>query len=336
MSRRFILPLLAALLIAAVPPLAPPCAAADAYLEAFRAYKDGDLDGSVDGFRRAIVENPENFMAYWWLANVYLEQRLYGRARNIVAIADKVKLDPPKLPEEVFDDRKRLVTNTREAERRRERGEALHRAGRSAAADGKWAAAAERFREAAGMEPLEPRHYAALGDALADLGRPADACDAYLRATLLSPADGRTLRKLADCEEKLGRPDDALRSLRALRRLGPDAEVDRRIRALSASRLARPAHRVVKRRGDSVYLDIGYAHGLSYGDELRTRVRIVRRDAEQAVNDLDSGAPLGAEEPRVVGEATVVRIDEEWCEARVASEWNEGIRVGDEAIWRAK
>lgn len=332
--RHLALAALLAVSIAFPPPQA--AAAADAYLSAFRAYKERDYDGAVDGFRRAIVENPENFMAYWWLANVYIEQRLYGKAKNIVSIADRVKLPEARLPEEAFDDRRRLLASGREAERRRARGEELHRAGRRAVADGKWADAVAAFREATGIDPLEPRHQAALGDALLDSGRPEEACDAYLRASLLAPGDAKTLRKLADCEERLGRGEEALASLRALHRIAPDPSLPPRIRALAEARLVRSAHRVLKRRGDSVYLDIGYAHGLAFGDEFKTKLRIVRTDRERAVNDLETGAPIGLEAPRDVGDAMVVRIEDDWCEARVTGEWNEGIRVGDEVAWQSK
>ncbi len=334
MTRAVPLILLLALLLA--PPLPARAAGADAYLDAYRAYVDADYDRAIDGFKRAIVENPENFMAYWWLANVYVEKRLYGKAKGIVSIADRVKLAPPALPPEVFDDRRRLVGTEREYRERKAAGEALHREGRRAVAAGRWDEAIAKFRAASGENPLEPRHFEALGDALTDRGEPEEACDAYLKARLLSPRDAKILRKLADAEERLGRVAECLETLKALHALAPDPATRERIAALAERRLAPKARRVLKRRGDIVWLDLGYASGLDFGDEFKTKLRVVRTDRDRAVNDLATGAPLGYEEPAPVGDVMVTRIDDDWCEARVVGEWNGGIRVGDELLWQAK
>jgi tetratricopeptide (TPR) repeat protein len=309
-------------------------AGSDAYLEGYRAYVDADFDRAVDGFKRAIVENPENFMAYWWLANVYIEKRLYGKAKGIVSIADRVKIAPPELPPEVFDDRRRLVGSEREYRERKAAGEKLHREGRAAVAAGKWEEAAAKFRAACGENPLEPRHFESLADALADRGEPEEACDAYLKARLLAPRDARILRKLADAEERLGRTADCLESLKALHALAPDAGTRDRIQALAEKRLTPSARRVLKRRGDSVWVDLGYGAGLDFGDEFKTKLRVVRTDRDRAVNDISTGAPIGYEEPVPVGDIMVVKIDDDWCEARVVGEWNGGIRVGDELLWQ--
>jgi hypothetical protein len=37
----------------------------DAYLKGYRAYNEKDYGRAIENFKMAIIDNPENFMAYW-------------------------------------------------------------------------------------------------------------------------------------------------------------------------------------------------------------------------------------------------------------------------------
>lgn len=331
MLRPFLIVLLSALLLAPAPAAG---ADPDAYLDAFRAYKEKDFDGAIEQFKRAIVENPENFMAYWWLANIYMEKRLYGKAKNIVSIADRIKLAPPDLPPEVLDDRRRLLGTERDYAARKARADEVWRQARKTLFDGKWGEGADLLRKAIEANPLEPKYYEALGDALRDQGETADACDAYLKASLLKPGDPRILKKMAAGEEKLDRKDERLETLRALYKVEPTPALAGQIRDGATARLATEGFRVLKRRGDTVYLNVGLRDGLTWGDEFKTKLRVVHMDRDALVNDLETGAPIALEDGMPVGDVTVVRFGETWSEARIVTEWNAGIRVGDELVWQ--
>ena len=40
----------------------------------------------------AIAENPQNFLAYFYLSNIYLEKRMYNEANEIIEASNRIKM----------------------------------------------------------------------------------------------------------------------------------------------------------------------------------------------------------------------------------------------------
>jgi Flp pilus assembly protein TadD len=87
--------------------------------------------------------------------------------------------------------------------------------------DGDPRLAVKALRRAVGIDPFEPRSWAALGSAAARAGDPALARKAFRRATRLRPDDAATLGEIADGFVALGRADDARCVLTAARFRAP-------------------------------------------------------------------------------------------------------------------
>lgn len=312
----------------------PAHALSDSYLEGFRAYKVQDYDGAVDHFKRAIVENPENFMAYWWLANTYMEKRLYSKARNIVSIADRIKLKPPEFSADVFNDRRRLMGNEQDYYRRKQEAADYYHQARQAVMEGRWSDGLNLIRQATGANPLEARYWTLQGDIHHDLEEPRDALDMYRRAALLEPRDAVILQRVADTERELGDKTALLETLRKLNRLQPAEELLIEIRSLADAALPRATHRILRREGNRVFLDIGYRHGLRFGDEFKTKLRVTRQDPARAVRDRETGEAIVALPAEDVGDVMITRIEEKAAEGLIVREYNSGIRSGDEVLWR--
>ena len=311
-------------------------AISDSYLGGFRAYKDQDYDLAIENFKRAIVENPENFMAYWWLANIYMEKRLYKKAKNIVSIADNIKLKPPKISPEIFDDRRRIVGDEREYFRRKKESEQIFSKAKKTVETGNWQKSIELISEAIIVNPLDYRYYNFKGDILFDMNEISDARIMYLKAALLSPKKDKILKKLADTEEKLGLNKEYIGTLKKIYDINGNKDVLKKIQNLSYKQLERTSYKILKRMGNQVFVDLGLKNGLEYGDEIKTKLRIVHVDQNNIIKDINTDTAIAWENEISVGEVMITRIEKNYSEGLVIKEYNGGIRVGDEILWQMK
>jgi tetratricopeptide (TPR) repeat protein len=275
-------------------------------------------------------------MSYWWLANVYMEKRLYGKAKNIVSIADKMKMKPITFSEDIFDDRRRIVGDEQEYFKRKKQAEQSYLQARSVLATGDWSKAGDLAREAIEANPLDYRYYQILGDIYYDMNEIRNALDMYVRASLLEPGRQDILERMADAQKILGNSQECLTTLRNLYQINPEKKTLAKIRDLAYNRLKTKAFRILKRSGNQVYIDLGVKTGLQFGDEFKTRLRVVHRDEKDVIRDLDTASPIEWLDGTDVGDIMITKIDNNWSEALVVAEYNGGIKVGDELLWQQK
>lgn len=305
------------------------------FTEAYQRYKEKDLDAAVELFKMAIVDNPDNFMAYFYLSSIYLEQKKFEEAESIMSVASHIKLNPSDA-EKAFSEAGTVMNET-EIIRYKQSARYNYKEALKLLADGEWHEAVKLLQNACNMEPDNEAYLVKIGEVFFDMRNRSKARSYFKKALAINPDNVTALKKLARLYH-----DD--------REFGQAVEYYERLYKLSADKkylsligecgekdrkgVREEISVVLKRRGTSVFVNMGYNHGLQMGDTITKRLLVYRSRRNSEIKDPRSSKVVGYERPVLVGELLVTRIENDLCEALVSSEMNGGIMIGDEVRWK--
>jgi len=306
------------------------------FTEAYQRYKEKDFDAAIELFKMAVVDNPDNFMAYFYLANIYLERKMYDEAESIMNVASHIKLNPSDA-EKAFAESGGPVMNETEIIRFKQSARFNYKEALKLLGDGQWHEAIKLLQNAANMEPDNETYIVKIGEVFYDMQNISKARSYFQKALLINPDNQTALKKLAKIcfgNKEYGEANEYYESLyrltgenKYLVSMNECSEKDKRGERESISV-------VLKRRGGNVFVNMGYNHGLKMGDTITKRLLVYRSRKNSEIKDPRNTKVIGYERPVIVGELLVTRIENDLCEALVSNEVNGGIMIGDEVRWK--
>ncbi len=306
------------------------------FTEAYQRYKEKDFDAAIDLFKMAVVDNPDNFMAYFYLANIYLERKMYDEAESIMNVASHIKLNPSDA-EKAFAESGGPVMNETEIIRFKQSARFNYKEALKLLGEGQWHEAVKLLQNAANMEPDNETYIVKIGEVFHDMQNISKARSYFQKALLINPDNQTALKKLAkiclnnkEYNEANGYYENLYRLTgenKYLALMNECSEKDKRGERESLSV-------VLKRRGGNVFVNMGYNQGLKMGDTITKRLLVYRSRKNSEIKDPRNTKVIGYERPVIVGELLVTRIENDLCEALVSNEINGGIMIGDEVRWK--
>lgn len=305
------------------------------FTEAYQRYKEKDLDAAVELFKMAIVDNPDNFMAYFYLANIYLERRMFDEAESIMNVASHIKLNPSDA-EKAFAE-SGAVMNETELIRYKQSARFNYKEALKLLAGGEWHEAVKLLQNAYNMEPDNETYVVKIGEVFSDMQNPGKARSYFKKALAINPDNQTALKKLAKMYHAGREFAEAGECYERLYKLSGDKKYLSLMSECSDQQKSGDREEisvVLKRRGGSVFVDMGYNQGLKMGDTITKRLLVYRSRKNSEIKDPRSAKVLGYERPVIVGELLVTRIENDMCETLVSSEINGGIMIGDEVRWK--
>lgn len=316
----------------------PPKPRASYFNEGFEAYKSGNFDRAVDLLKMAIVDNPRNYNAYLYLSQCYLEKRMYSEAEAIINAASSLNVQRESAEQpRIAPPGAEAAPTPQELKKIRATAAADYRESLKLAAEGKWDDAVALLENAVRLAPGNVSYLTRLGDVLFDMGLRDRSADCYEKAAAIEPTNVKILNRLAKMRYE---SDDLDRSGELYSELynitGEKLYLDRmnECRARKKKTIYKDKFVVLKKRDKTVFVDMGYDDGLKMGDQLKKRLIVFRQQTNPEIKDPRTSKLLGYEQPVIVGEALVTRIEDTYCEATLTAEQGRGASIGDEVKWK--
>ncbi|HNY12292.1 MAG TPA: tetratricopeptide repeat protein [Candidatus Wallbacteria bacterium] len=307
--------------------------AARNFTEGYQKFKARDFDRAALLLKMSIVDNPDNFMAYYYLSNIYLEKKMYREAEDIINAASKFKMTPAESEKLSNEEGMPQVIAESEILKYKTFAQRNYKDAIKLLTDGKWEEAIKLLDNAIALQPFNDSYMVKLGEIYYDINDVNKAADFFEKTLLLNPANTTALKKLADICFAGGKTEQAKQYYSDLYNLTGNpsylSKMDK-CHVVDKKKSALDKFTVIKRRGNSIFIDAGYKNGFKIGDELRTRMLAYRPYKNPEIKDIRTSKVLGFEKPLMVGEMLLTRIDDEYAEALVTSEQNGGICLGDE------
>ncbi len=305
------------------------------FTEAYQLYKEKDFDAAIELFKMAIVDNPDNFMAYFYLSNIYLEKKMYDQAESVMNVASHIKSSSSEI-EKAFSEGGALMNET-EMIRYRQSARFNYKEALKLLADGEWQEALKLLQNAYNMEPDNEIYVVKIAEVFHDMKNTGKSCYYYKKALVINPDNQTALKKLARILFNDKKYDEAVELYNRLYKLSGESkyllamnECDEKMKNGDAESI----NVVLKRRGRSIFVNMGYNHGLKMGDVINKRLLVYRSRNNSAIKDPRNTKVVGYERPVIVGELLVTRIENDFCETLVSTELNGGITIGDEVRWK--
>ncbi len=198
----------------------------------------GKIDEAVAEFRQAIELRPNFWANHQSLGKACLQAGRYQEA--VTAFQRLTELQPDNGPGfqnlgaayHLMGDTRQALLNYERANQITPLAQAYANIGKIHYDEGRYAEAAQAYRQSIALLPNNPLSHRNLGDTLQHLGERQKARESYARALELTrsrlkvnPKDARTLARLAVLEAKLGSRQDAERHISEAVALGP-ADID--------------------------------------------------------------------------------------------------------------
>lgn len=303
--------------------------------EAYQRYKEKDFDAAVELFKMAIVDNPDNFMAYFYLSNIYLERKMYEQAESIMSVASHIKLNASDA-EKAFAENGVSMSET-EIIRYKQSARFNYKEALKLLSDGQWHEAVKLLQNASNMEPDNELYIVKIAEVFHDMQNISKARAYFKKVLAINPDNQTALKKLAKIYHNDKEYAGANGLYTRLYKLSGEQKYLSLMNECSEkeSKSAREFISVVlKRRGRSIFVDMGYNDGLQMGDTITKRLLVYRSKNNSEIKDPRSTKVIGYERPVIVGELLVTRIENDYCEALISNETNGGIMIGDEVRWK--
>lgn len=303
--------------------------------EAYQRFKEKDFDTAIELFKMAIVDNPDNFMAYFYLSNIYLERKMYEQAESIMSVASHIKLNASDA-KKAFAGNGVAMSET-EIIRYKQSARFNYKEALKLLADGQWHEAVNLLQNASNMEPANELYIVKIAEVFHDMQNISKARAYFKKVLAINPDNQTALKKLARIYHKNKEYEGANELYTRLYKLSGDQKYLSLMNECSEkeSRSARESISVVlKRRGRNIFVDMGYNDGLQMGDTITKRLLVYRSKNNSEIKDPRSTKVIGYERPVIVGELLVTRIENDYCEALISNETNGGIMIGDEVRWK--
>jgi tetratricopeptide (TPR) repeat protein len=303
--------------------------------EAYQRYKEKDLDAAIELFKMAIVDNPDNFMAYFYLSNIYLERKMYEQAESIMSVASHIKLNASDA-EKAFAGSGGTMNET-EIIRYKQSARFNYKEALKLLSDGQWHEAVKLLQNASNMEPDNELYIVKIAEVFHDMQNISKARAYFKKVLAINPDNQMALKKLARIYHADKEYAGANELYNRLYKLSGEQKYLSLMNECSEkeNRGARESLSVIlKRRGRSVFVDMGYNKGLQMGDTITKRLLVYRSKNNSEIKDPRSTKVIGYERPVIAGELLVTRIENDYCEALISNETNGGIMIGDEVRWK--
>ncbi len=303
--------------------------------EAYQRYKEKDLDAAVELFKMAIVDNPDNFMAYFYLSNIYLERKMFEQAESIMSVASHIKLNASDA-EKAFAENGVSMSET-EIIRYKQSARFNYKEALKLLSDGQWHEAVKLLQNASNMEPDNELYIVKIAEVFHDMQNISKARSYFKKVLAINPDNQTALKKLAKIYHNNKEYAGANELYTRLYKLSGEQKYLSLMNECSEkeNRSVRESISVVlKRRGRSIFVDMGYNDGLQMGDTITKRLLVYRSKNNSEIKDPRSTKVIGYERPVIVGELLVTRIENDYCEALISNETNGGIMIGDEVRWK--
>jgi len=307
--------------------------AANNFTEGYQKYKARDFDRAALLLKMSIVDNPDNFMAYYYLANIYLEKKMYREAEDIINAASKFKMTQQQSEKLAAEEGMPLAVAESEILKFKTLAQRNYKDAIKLLTDGKWEEAIKLLDNASALQPFNDSYMVKLGEIYYDLNDSGKAADFFEKTLLLNPSNKTALKKLAAIYFDDGKIEKAKQLYSDLYNLTGNASYLAKMdkcHIVDKKKIILDRFTVIKRRGNSVFVDAGYKSGFKIGDELKTRMLAYRPYKNAEIKDMRTSRVLGYEKPLMVGEMLLTRIDDEYAEALITAEQNGGINLGDE------
>ncbi len=307
--------------------------AANNFTEGYQKYKARDFDRAALLLKMSIVDNPDNFMAYYYLANIYLEKKMYREAEDIINAASKFKMTQQQSEKLATEEGMPQAVAESEILKFKTLAQRNYKDALKLLTDGKWEEAIKLLDNAVALQPFNDSYMVKLGEIYHDLNDANKAADFFEKTLLLNPSNKTALKKLADIYFEAGKTEQAKQLYSDLYNLTGNASYLAKMdkcHTVDKKKITLDKFTVIKRRGNSVFVDAGYKSGLKIGDELKTRMLAYRSYKNPEIKDMRTSRVLGYEKPLMVGEMLLTRIEDEYAEALITAEQNGGINLGDE------
>ena len=192
--------------------------------------QQGDVEGAIDQFLKAVEQDPENAAARFQLAKAYLLKRRFSEALHHFQAAAELKPDFTEAHfmlatlyshldqhEQVVEQLEKLVELEPSSVKN------LLLLGGAYMKSDRWSEAAEKFRKAVRLAPDMAEVHYHLGVALEGSGRAEEAARAFATAGKLKPENARRQFGLAIELANAGNIEGAIKQFRMAHRLDPDS-----------------------------------------------------------------------------------------------------------------
>lgn len=305
------------------------------FTEAYQRYKEKDFDAAIELFKMAIVDNPDNFMAYFYLSNIYLEQKMYEQAESIMKVASHIKINASDA-EKAFAENGVAMSET-EIIRYKQSARFNYKEALKLLSDGQWHEAVKLLQNASNMEPDNQLYIVKIAEVFHDMQNVTKARAYFKKALAINPDNQTALKKLARIYHNNRQYSAANELYTRLYKLSGEQKYLSLMNECSEkeSHGARETlNMILKRRGRNVFVDMGYNNGLQMGDTITKKLIVYRSKNNSEIKDPRTTKVIGYERPVIVGELLVTRIENDYCEALISSELNGGIMIGDEVRWK--
>jgi len=305
------------------------------FTEAYQSYKDKDFEKAIDLFKMAIVDNPDNFMAYFYLSNIYLEKKMYEEAESLMNVASHLKTTSSEIESVMASSGGNI--NENEIIKYRQSARFNYKEALKLLSEGEWHEAIKLLQAAASLEPGNEQYNVKIGEIFYDMKNNAKAMSYFKKSLLINPGNVTALKKLARMYYDERDYDNSCEYYTELYKITSDKKYLSLMHECSANKKTgskMQEYVVLKRRGGNVFVNMGYNAGLAIGDQINKRLLVYRARKSSEIKDPRTTKVIGYERPVIVGELLVTRIENDMCEALVSSEQNGGITIGDEVRWK--
>ena len=165
------------------------------FFKGYKNYKEKNFDEAIKYLKMAIAENPQNFLAYFYLSNIYLEKRMYNVANEIIEASNRIKMstaDRDALAREGMVE----ITET-DSLKYKEAALADYKKALRMAGNGNWQPAIQSLKNAIILDPANELYYVKLGELYSDSQNADKALDCFDKALAINPDNQKALKHLA-------------------------------------------------------------------------------------------------------------------------------------------
>lgn len=306
------------------------------FFKGYKNYKEKNFDEAIKYFKMAIAENPQNFLAYFYLSNIYLEKRMYNEANEIIEASNRIKMstaDRDALTREGM-----VEITEPDSLKYKEAALADYKKALRMAGNGNWLLAIQSLKNAITLDPANELYYVKLGELYSDSQNIDKALDCFDKTLAINPDNQKALKHLAKFYSSKKQDDKANEYYSRLYQLTGDKSYLKKINQNNKSNAITAQNEssfsVIKRRGNTVFVNSGYENGLKIGDQIKKHLLVYKAKANSELRDPRTSKIIGYEKPILVGELMVTQIENKYCESIITSEINGGINVGDDVKWK--
>lgn len=305
----------------------------DYFIKAYQKYIEKDYDKAIELFKMSIVENPNNFMAYFYLSNIYFEQNKINEAISTINILSHLKPTQKEINNIYLN--KNIPINDNDLIRYKQSAKYNFKEGLKLLSDGKWNEGLALLQNAVNMDPNNDYYIVKIGEVFLDLKNNLKAKEYFNKAIQINPKNTIALKRIAKIYETENDIKNALTTYEQLYKLTNDKnylyaieKCNEKLKNEIQSFISDGV--VIKRRGRNIFVNLGYNQGLKMEDVINKYFLVYRLRKSSEIKEPNTAKIIGYEKPVLVGELLVTRIEDNFCETLIVSEQNGGIMIGDE------